>query len=1180
MQIANFGTWNSNPTGYDQQWQAGPSKDGPWSDVAGAIGTTYSPPDADNGRWFRAAVWGRNVTGRALVPLYSSPLQFTANVSTVITLPALTLTPAASSFQIGTPAAAAGATLATFSGAHPSATLSVPPGETRYVLNPAKTAVLVGASPLAAADPLTISVIQTLAGASNSPRPTSVSITVTNAATTTPATPADALDQLQGARLVFGGSKLLNAFSGTPVTASGGTVSAVADQTGVVQAIGLGSNPTPPTYLKPGDAGFQSSYFNGLPYLSFNGFNQHLESDLIYSGTGAILVVAAIRRRAAQPNDFGCPFTVMGGTNNYNGGYPFLRPYFRPNGGGATGGIYLGNNEFETTDLTAPTEAPFIIAFRRNADGTAQLRVNDAKTQILTGTANPFPARLLMGSSLPPGSPDGAFLFTGAFDMAFAWVTDAMGDEDFLCAEFARRIGLKPQSAVDTAWAARASAGVTGTTEPANPVVVTPPPVIGGTPVAGGTTPATPIARVADSSYPSTTFTSIPLTLTGTGAPAGSVYTQIQGFQRGHLFPGDPLVWKTSGGTACETQYDAAPSTFWADGSIMATAIHIALPSLGNGATEAGALFKQASPSGTAINLATALSGKSVTVNVGGFSYDVIANLPAARWHQGNLKASTRCIANIPRAAMGGGTDGRLIVDIGIDKQGVMTVEVTPRNDFALKANQGRGTYDLRVYLGGNERLTRTGIVAPLYTAYTNELRVASDGTTLLPTRVAYAKLDAPYWQRTGILLHYDQQFSVAQSVLDECSAVLNDANFNTPYSYRGLQPITGGPGDAPNIGFADRIASTAYLTSNPIAIRAAIAQSEAALSAPLACWDETHGRWLNSVDRPYAWFDRGHRDMDLGSNDYGWDVDGAHMGDYFLAAYLYTGRRSFCDGINLQASFGIMLKWPEGQRGMPANTEDSLNGRNSRMQEMAATSHGASLRWNDQMRACGWVTRQCLDAHALVPTTEQPHGNYHYALLKGNFQQRIDDQLSAQANMEMWGLPTHWIYGTEGGNLGPPWQTVFILSQDIRAARMEIPGALDHVTWADHFWSGSFQRGDFDWSDMMQYNWQYVTGGVPGYPSQSGKWLTYAAVKAALGGVAFGPNFRDNGMGLDYPQRQVVVTSQLYDLFADHGKSTSSVADAYAKLQSMPPDRTATDLAAFARDPRNCVTRRGQTRA
>lgn len=56
------GTWAGGPT-YTQKWKLSPDNDGPWTDIGGATGTTYTPVIGDLGKWIKCEVTATNVNG-------------------------------------------------------------------------------------------------------------------------------------------------------------------------------------------------------------------------------------------------------------------------------------------------------------------------------------------------------------------------------------------------------------------------------------------------------------------------------------------------------------------------------------------------------------------------------------------------------------------------------------------------------------------------------------------------------------------------------------------------------------------------------------------------------------------------------------------------------------------------------------------------------------------------------------------------------------------------------------------------------------------------------------------------------------------------------------------------------------------------------------------------------------
>ena len=200
MQILDDVDWLYNPTSLTRQWQvapAGPSapaaNSSAWVDVTGATGTIYNPPSGDDGKWFRCLEWASNAGGPSVAPVISNSYRFAVASTPSVTLSAMTLTAAPGTKKIGTASVAAGALLATVSGDTQGAAVTVAEDETRYVLNVAKTEVRVGSMALTEAGTLPVSVVKTLDGATNSPRTSTLNLTIEAAAVYVAPQPLDGL---------------------------------------------------------------------------------------------------------------------------------------------------------------------------------------------------------------------------------------------------------------------------------------------------------------------------------------------------------------------------------------------------------------------------------------------------------------------------------------------------------------------------------------------------------------------------------------------------------------------------------------------------------------------------------------------------------------------------------------------------------------------------------------------------------------------------------------------------------------------------------------------------------------------------------------------------------------------------------------------------------------------------
>src|SRR6476659_5084944 len=67
--MASQGTWSGTaPLSYAYRWQSASAAAGPFSDIAGATASTYTPVAADVGAYLRVAVTATNSAGQATTP--------------------------------------------------------------------------------------------------------------------------------------------------------------------------------------------------------------------------------------------------------------------------------------------------------------------------------------------------------------------------------------------------------------------------------------------------------------------------------------------------------------------------------------------------------------------------------------------------------------------------------------------------------------------------------------------------------------------------------------------------------------------------------------------------------------------------------------------------------------------------------------------------------------------------------------------------------------------------------------------------------------------------------------------------------------------------------------------------------------------------------------------------------
>ncbi|WP_043838864.1 hypothetical protein [Muricoccus aerilatus] len=399
MKTGHSANWiGTAPLTFERKWQVSSDDGATWADVATGMTFSDALEATHAGKKLRFVEIAKNVAAPDGVPVYSLPVTLSAVVNPpAVTLPALTITPAAGPFQIGTSSVAAGATLATISGAAQGATLSVPQGETRYVLNSAKTAILVGASALSTAGDLALAVVQTLAGATNSPRTTTATITVT-AAAETPALLADGT----GFASAYGGAKIRTSFNGAPVAQSGGTVSAWNDQIGSANfGLGLTSDApqSAPTYTASNAA------FNGLPTIDFDGNGQHLMTpmgSMPAASNGQVGYVFVFSYSSNQPNlnNYPCVFAMRSdGASKADQDAAGFAIYTGPE----STKVWLGHNFAETPrTIDLPRDTALVGGVLFNS-GQVEFWVDEAVANT-PSSGNIGPGQLILGGANERGA--------------------------------------------------------------------------------------------------------------------------------------------------------------------------------------------------------------------------------------------------------------------------------------------------------------------------------------------------------------------------------------------------------------------------------------------------------------------------------------------------------------------------------------------------------------------------------------------------------------------------------------------------------------------------------------------------------------------------------------------------------------------------------------------------------
>jgi len=685
---------------------------------------------------------------------------------------------------------------------------------------------------------------------------------------------------------------------------------------------------------------------------------------------------------------------------------------------------------------------------------------------------------------------------------------------------------------------------------------------------------------------PTGSFSS-PLRLTGTGAPAGSVITIGHPFQRGHLSPGGALCFRRSNGTKIATAWENK-SVLWDDGTVRFAVVHIADPGLTNGQVEDGYLVPEAPPSmGSTVNLASSLSGQTVQVEIKNGSnvyvMDVVASLGQSRWWQTPLSSSARVEADVPRAAVGGLTDARLIVDVTYSSDGIIDCDANLWNRNAFEANQGLATFDMRIIGAGGTKKSQSGINVYLYCQYSMRARWKKADGAAAPALPA-VRHNTKYMSETGWVANYDQGLTYNASLITDLQSQMASAGWNDPRSSRGIGTSMGETGGRGDIGENTHPNALWLATGHPVAAKYAMDQSDAAGQIPWHPWNRKYGRWINPIDQPY---NRASADHDSsyrrsGAEKNPWSMDAGHMPQNNFVPYLLTARRVCLDRLMGQAAWTIMEKAPAGfERGVPSATDaDTDAGRQARKDSILANAAGVDFTYGVQVRSGAWTWRSLIDA-SIAPVSETPHGDYFRRCVEAvmNRWTRAKAALKTQQG-ELYGFPHGWVYGNPCNGWGASWQMDMTASQIVRGAYL---GYSNHREWlphADNWFSGRFTNNSkgFNPADGVQYNLRFSSVCPVGYNIEYTK--TWAALQAATGSGTYGANFsKVTSIGNDYVMRAVAVNEQWIDVLEKFGYSSTRAKDAQTFLAGVPKAMTFTDLASYQRTPQISIIRRGKTR-
>jgi hypothetical protein len=418
------------------------------------------------------------------------------------------------------------------------------------------------------------------------------------------------------------------------------------------------------------------------------------------------------------------------------------------------------------------------------------------------------------------------------------------------------------------------------------------------------------------------------LTITGTGAPDGTIVPFAMAFREGHLAPTQPVLIRRDDTTAAlRTQFNILSE--WPDGSVKHALMALECPTLASGATLVCSIYKnQTHPDpGSNLVLATALSGRTASIvhtPASGLphTFNPLAGIGAADWWSGPLYASKRVqLMPIPSANMGGRTSLRLCVDVGIGKDGVLDLDVSTRNDLIMEVGGGIATYARTISIDGVTQHSFAQFNHTQYGWMTRRAARANGGAA--PTR-PWITHDYAYLCRTGLVPVFDTTLPVSESQYTQnVTNVLAAGNLSLPYDNWGMARDAGQVGGRPEIGRVPYSHALWLTTGRATAQQLAQIHCEV---EPL----KDYNHHVQATDRPLTCVDapdftagtpnqntspagtsiataRGYPSDQRPTNSVAggqMTKDEAHQGSYFYVPFLLTGRRMAADSLASRSAF------------------------------------------------------------------------------------------------------------------------------------------------------------------------------------------------------------------------------------------------------------------------------------
>lgn len=946
----NRGVWTGYPTPtFTDKWQVSADNGASWSDVT--TGSTFSDAlmATHGGKMLRFVVAGSNVAGAATAV---SPSVSLPSVGSSTTLPALTLTPTASSLQVGTASVAPGATLvANIAGAAQGATLSIPTDETRWVLNTAKTAVLVGVTALTTAGLITVSVVQTLAGATNSPRTTSIALSVAAAATTeTTVAPEFPLDTLTGSKLILSTIKLTNTAAAPFYTATGTNLTGLAMQPSGGNAV-PGVNGGNPQYIS------SISEMGGRAGVRFDGDDYLLSPANGFSATDSNLVICFNITRRTKTGRWEVPLSFL--ANGASAAYQANNITI----GMSDVGLVLWADYASTAAIAVAVGETKTVAIICSGS-TMQLAVGDTLSNTITVSARSRVGRFLIGGSVNQGDPYGSGQDRASCDITDLYCHTVPAAAALTRAWIGSKIGKTVAGGVDAAWTSYQSGGTpstggsTGGGTTGGGEVVTPPSTGTFSSISAADFEAFPYTTFAKTSpgsgvagvlfpptvpQPSGSNDIIGFNYTA-GSRAGFAARQwdwAQALPAGMLMPSDRLEASINGGAYVPVQMDVLVK-HPVDGSVFLPKLTTAFPTIAANGSVPVLLRK-----GAAVNAAANVTfdamdnfpfagsftlvssrpgeGTSSTGDVAdGTTWEInfatlLASAKAAGplnyWEQGPRMASIRLIQTFKYAL-------RMVADITKFSDNTYRVDLTFAADmqgWSNPTNLRAWTINASLTQSGSTVHTSTNLFTVIGKVWRKVLYSGDAVATNAmqdPTEPVF-QFDVHALKRWGILPNWQTEsdgVSATGGAMNFIASQIANANFRKPLSNNGMTTGWGATGAQNYIGLQTVAAAAYWMTGRDDAFRSMLGYAE--IGCPWNFYDPQYGEAFSARRKTglvYLYNQTGTLPPNTtlnGQNAGGWAMDLGHHPEPYFSPWIATGRRFFADRLEAAAAFQINVAY------------------------------------------------------------------------------------------------------------------------------------------------------------------------------------------------------------------------------------------------------------------------------